>query len=143
MQAQILHVGATAALGRQIAQDRQSGLLARVAALGFDTVGAVALARPSERAQIAQEFIQSWHPPCNDGHGALAGLMGLPAPLAQGSVVASDAFFPFADGLITAAEAGATALIQPGGSMRDDEVIAAADPAGLAMVFTDMRHFNH
>ncbi|HBM59257.1 MAG TPA: hypothetical protein DD444_08700 [Citreicella sp.] len=81
VQAQILHVGATAALGRQIAQDRQSGLLARVAALGFDTVGAVALARPSERAQIAQEFIQSWHPPCNDGHGALAGLMGLPAPL--------------------------------------------------------------
>jgi len=60
-----------------------------------------------------------------------------------GSVVASDAFFPFADGLITAAEAGATAIIQPGGSMRDDEVIAAADAAGLAMVFTSMRHFRH
>ena len=73
----------------------------------------------------------------------MAEVMGLPAPLTQGSVVASDAFFPFADGLLTAAEAGATALIQPGGSMRDDEVIAAADDAGLAMVFTGMRHFRH
>jgi phosphoribosylaminoimidazolecarboxamide formyltransferase/IMP cyclohydrolase len=73
----------------------------------------------------------------------MAEVMGLPAPLTQGSVVASDAFFPFADGLVTAAEAGATALIQPGGSMRDDEVIAAADEAGLAMVFTGMRHFRH
>ena len=73
----------------------------------------------------------------------MAEAMGLPAPLTQGSVVASDAFFPFADGLVTAAEAGATALIQPGGSMRDDEVIAAADAAGLAMVFTNMRHFRH
>ncbi len=60
-----------------------------------------------------------------------------------GSVVASDAFFPFADGLMTAAEAGATALIQPGGSMRDDDVIKAADDKGLAMVFTGMRHFRH
>ena len=57
--------------------------------------------------------------------------------------MASDAFFPFADGLITAAEAGATAIIQPGGSMRDDEVIAAADERGLAMIFTGMRHFRH
>ncbi len=73
----------------------------------------------------------------------MAEVMGLPAPLTQGSVVASDAFFPFADGLVTAAQAGATALIQPGGSMRDDEVIAAADDAGLAMVFTGMRHFRH
>ncbi|KIN63179.1 Bifunctional purine biosynthesis protein PurH [Sulfitobacter noctilucicola] len=73
----------------------------------------------------------------------MAEAMGLPAPLTQGSVVASDAFFPFADGLVTAAEAGATALIQPGGSMRDEEVIAAADAAGLAMVFTNMRHFRH
>ena len=73
----------------------------------------------------------------------MAEAMGLPAPLTKGSVVASDAFFPFADGLITAAEAGATALIQPGGSMRDDDVIAAADEAGLAMVFTSMRHFRH
>jgi phosphoribosylaminoimidazolecarboxamide formyltransferase/IMP cyclohydrolase len=62
---------------------------------------------------------------------------------AKGSVVASDAFFPFADGLLAAAEAGATAVIQPGGSMRDDEVIKAADAAGLAMVFTGMRHFRH
>ena len=60
-----------------------------------------------------------------------------------GSAVASDAFFPFADGLISAAEAGATVVIQPGGSIRDDEVIAAADEAGLAMVFTGMRHFRH
>jgi len=58
-------------------------------------------------------------------------------------VVASDAFFPFADGLQAAAMAGATAVIQPGGSMRDGEVIAAADEAGLAMVFTGMRHFRH
>jgi phosphoribosylaminoimidazolecarboxamide formyltransferase/IMP cyclohydrolase len=62
---------------------------------------------------------------------------------AKGSVVASDAFFPFADGLIAAAEAGATAVIQPGGSVRDDEVIKAADERGLAMVFTGMRHFRH
>jgi len=68
---------------------------------------------------------------------------GLEAPLAHGSVVASDAFFPFADGLQAAAAAGATAVIQPGGSMRDNEVIAAADEAGLAMVMTGMRHFRH
>jgi phosphoribosylaminoimidazolecarboxamide formyltransferase/IMP cyclohydrolase len=72
-----------------------------------------------------------------------AAALGLKEPLTRGSVVASDAFFPFADGLITAAEAGATAVIQPGGSMRDDEVIAAADERGLAMVFTGMRHFRH
>jgi phosphoribosylaminoimidazolecarboxamide formyltransferase / IMP cyclohydrolase len=68
---------------------------------------------------------------------------GWDAPRTVGSSVASDAFFPFADGLISAAEAGATAVIQPGGSIRDDEVIAAADEAGLAMVFTGMRHFRH
>jgi phosphoribosylaminoimidazolecarboxamide formyltransferase/IMP cyclohydrolase len=68
---------------------------------------------------------------------------GADAPLAEGSVVASDAFFPFADGLMSAAQAGATAIIQPGGSIRDDEVIAAADAAGLAMVMTGMRHFRH
>jgi phosphoribosylaminoimidazolecarboxamide formyltransferase/IMP cyclohydrolase len=68
---------------------------------------------------------------------------GVPESLAKGSVVASDAFFPFADGLLTAAEAGATAIIQPGGSVRDDEVIKAADEAGLAMVFTGHRHFRH
>ncbi len=73
----------------------------------------------------------------------MAEALSLPAPLTQGSVVASDAFFPFADGLLTAAEAGATAVIHPGGSMRDDEVIAAADEAGLAVVLTGMRHFRH
>jgi phosphoribosylaminoimidazolecarboxamide formyltransferase / IMP cyclohydrolase len=67
----------------------------------------------------------------------------LPAPLTKGSAVASDAFFPFADGLLAAVEAGATSVIQPGGSMRDQEVIDAADNAGLAMVFTGMRHFRH
>jgi len=68
---------------------------------------------------------------------------GLGESLAKGSVVASDAFFPFADGLLVAAEAGATAVIQPGGSVRDAEVIKAADDAGLAMVFTGIRHFRH
>ena len=68
---------------------------------------------------------------------------GLKEPLVKGSVVASDAFFPFADGLLSAAEAGATAVIQPGGSMRDQEVIDAADDKGLAMVMTGMRHFRH
>ncbi|MGB0497173.1 MAG: bifunctional phosphoribosylaminoimidazolecarboxamide formyltransferase/IMP cyclohydrolase, partial [Rubricella sp.] len=61
----------------------------------------------------------------------------------KGSVVASDAFFPFADGLLAAASAGATAVIQPGGSMRDQDVIDAANAEGLAMVFTGMRHFRH
>jgi phosphoribosylaminoimidazolecarboxamide formyltransferase/IMP cyclohydrolase len=68
---------------------------------------------------------------------------GLAAPATQGSVAASDAFFPFTDGLEAVAAAGCTAVIQPGGSLRDDEVIAAADKAGLAMVFTGMRHFRH
>ncbi|RMF17049.1 MAG: bifunctional phosphoribosylaminoimidazolecarboxamide formyltransferase/IMP cyclohydrolase PurH, partial [Alphaproteobacteria bacterium] len=72
-----------------------------------------------------------------------AEMAGEEGSLAQGSVVASDAFFPFADGLLEAARAGATAVIQPGGSIRDEEVIAAADEAGLAMVFTGMRHFRH
>jgi phosphoribosylaminoimidazolecarboxamide formyltransferase / IMP cyclohydrolase len=72
-----------------------------------------------------------------------ASAAGLPESLAKGSVVASDAFFPFADGLIAAAEAGATAVIQPGGSMRDNDVIQAADEKGLAMVFTGVRHFRH
>ena len=68
---------------------------------------------------------------------------GWAQPRTVGSAVASDAFFPFADGLLAAAEAGATAVIQPGGSIRDDEVIAAADEAGLAMLFTGVRHFRH
>jgi phosphoribosylaminoimidazolecarboxamide formyltransferase / IMP cyclohydrolase len=67
----------------------------------------------------------------------------LAQPMTKGSVVASDAFFPFADGLLVAIEAGATAVIQPGGSIRDDEVIKAADEAGIAMVFTGVRHFRH
>ena len=73
----------------------------------------------------------------------MAEAMDLPQPLTIGSAVASDAFFPFADGLMEAAAAGATCVIQPGGSMRDNEVIAAADEAGIAMVFTGMRHFKH
>ena len=72
-----------------------------------------------------------------------AAAMGAQEPLARGSVVASDAFFPFPDGLLAAADAGATAVIQPGGAMRDADVIAAADEKGLAMVFTGMRHFRH
>ncbi len=68
---------------------------------------------------------------------------GITEPLTKGSVVASDAYFPFADGVEAAIAAGATAIIQPGGSIRDDEVIAAADKAGVAMVFTGMRHFRH
>jgi phosphoribosylaminoimidazolecarboxamide formyltransferase/IMP cyclohydrolase len=73
----------------------------------------------------------------------MAEALGLPEPPTAGSVVASDAFFPFPDGLLACAEAGATAVVQPGGSVRDDEVIAAADAAGLAMVLTGMRHFRH
>jgi phosphoribosylaminoimidazolecarboxamide formyltransferase/IMP cyclohydrolase len=72
-----------------------------------------------------------------------AAAAGLAAPLTKGSVVASDAFFPFADGLLVAIEAGATAVIQPGGSLHDDEVIKAADDHGVAMVFTGVRHFRH
>jgi len=69
--------------------------------------------------------------------------LGLPAPLTRGAVVASDAFFPFPDGLLVAIEAGATAVIQPGGSLNDDKVIQAADDNNVAMVFTGVRHFRH
>ena len=69
-----------------------------------------------------------------------AKLMGLDL---KGSTVASDAFFPFADGVLQAVEAGASAVIQPGGSVRDEEVIAAADENNIAMVFTGLRHFKH
>ena len=72
-----------------------------------------------------------------------AKIINLEEPLGVGSVVASDAFFPFADGLMAAADAGVTAIIQPGGSIRDDEVIDAANNADLAMLFTGIRHFNH
>src|ERR1700761_791317 len=75
--------------------------------------------------------------------GEAAAAAKLEQPLTVGSVVASDAFFPFPDGMLAAADAGATAVIQPGGSMRDADVIAAADERGLAMVFTGIRHFRH
>ena len=75
--------------------------------------------------------------------GEAATAMGLSVPLTKGSAVASEAFLPFADSLNIAIEAGATAVIQPGGSMRDADVIAAADAAGIAMVFTGVRHFRH
>ena len=75
--------------------------------------------------------------------GEAAQAAGLPRSLAQGSACASDAFFPFADGLMQAVEAGATAIIQPGGSIRDAEVIAAADEAGVTMAFTGVRVFRH
>jgi phosphoribosylaminoimidazolecarboxamide formyltransferase/IMP cyclohydrolase len=68
---------------------------------------------------------------------------GLESPLTKGSVVASDAFFPFPDGMLAAVDAGATAVIQPGGSMNDQAVIDAANERGVAMVFTGMRHFRH
>ena len=73
----------------------------------------------------------------------MADSLSLDFPLTKGSAVASDAFFPFSDGLIVAAQAGATAIIQPGGSVRDEEVIKAADDANLAMAFTGIRHFRH
>ena len=73
----------------------------------------------------------------------MARTQGLREVPTRGSALASDAFFPFADGLEAAIEAGASSIIQPGGSMRDDEVIKAANDAGLAMVFTGMRHFKH
>ena len=72
-----------------------------------------------------------------------ADALKLAEPLTKGSVVASDAFFPFTDGLLVAIEAGATAVIQPGGSIRDAEIIKAADDHGIAMVFTGVRHFRH
>ena len=75
--------------------------------------------------------------------GEAAQAPGRPDPRVSGFVVASDAFFPFADGLLAAVAAGATAVIQPGGSVRDDEVIAAANDKGLAMIVTGVRHFRH
>jgi phosphoribosylaminoimidazolecarboxamide formyltransferase/IMP cyclohydrolase len=90
-----------------------------------------------QMSRVDSSRIASWKA------GEAAKAAGWPQPKTIGSAVASDAFFPFADGLLAAAEAGATAVIQPGGSMRDAEVIAAADEKGLAMVFTGMRHFRH
>ncbi|TXM76616.1 bifunctional phosphoribosylaminoimidazolecarboxamide formyltransferase/IMP cyclohydrolase [Methylobacterium sp. WL69] len=90
-----------------------------------------------QMSRVDSSRIAAW----KAGEGAAR--IGAAESLAKGAVVASDAFFPFADGLLAAAEAGATAVIQPGGSMRDAEIIAAADAAGLAMVFTGHRHFRH
>jgi phosphoribosylaminoimidazolecarboxamide formyltransferase/IMP cyclohydrolase len=100
---------------------------------GLATVGIGA----GQMSRVDSSRIAAWKA------GEAAKAAGVSESLAKGSVVASDAFFPFADGLLAAAEAGATAVIQPGGSMRDDEVIKAADEAGLAMVFTGHRHFRH
>ena len=83
------------------------------------------------------------HPFARSPNRLAATELKLAEPLTKGSVVASDAFFPFADGMLACIEAGATAVIQPGGSMRDDEVIKAADEHGIAMVFTGVRHFRH
>ncbi|WP_100964764.1 bifunctional phosphoribosylaminoimidazolecarboxamide formyltransferase/IMP cyclohydrolase [Bosea sp. FBZP-16] len=104
-----------------------------VYAKGLATVGVGA----GQMSRVDSSRIAAWKA------GEAAKAAGAPESLAKGAVVASDAFFPFADGLLAAAEAGATAVIQPGGSMRDDEVIKAADEAGLAMVFTGHRHFRH
>jgi phosphoribosylaminoimidazolecarboxamide formyltransferase/IMP cyclohydrolase len=73
----------------------------------------------------------------------MAKSQGLDELPTRGSAIASDAFFPFADGLEAAIQAGASSVIQPGGSIRDDEVIKAADDAGIAMIFTGVRHFKH
>ena len=75
--------------------------------------------------------------------GSVGIAAGAAGERAKGAALASDAFFPFPDGLLAGIKAGVTAVIQPGGSVKDPEVIAAADAAGIAMVFTGMRHFNH
>jgi phosphoribosylaminoimidazolecarboxamide formyltransferase/IMP cyclohydrolase len=108
-----------------------------VYAKGGATVGIGA----GQMSRVDSSRIAAWKA-AEAGVAAAGGDKQAPSP-AIGSVVASDAFFPFADGLLAAAEAGATAIIQPGGSKRDPEVIAAADEKGLAMVFTGMRHFRH
>jgi phosphoribosylaminoimidazolecarboxamide formyltransferase/IMP cyclohydrolase len=108
-----------------------------VYAKGGATVGIGA----GQMSRVDSSRIAAWKA-AEAGAAAAGGDKNAPSP-AIGSVVASDAFFPFADGLLAAAEAGATAIIQPGGSKRDPEVIAAADEKGLAMVFTGLRHFRH
>jgi phosphoribosylaminoimidazolecarboxamide formyltransferase/IMP cyclohydrolase len=104
-----------------------------VYAKGLATVGVGA----GQMSRVDSARIAAWK------SAEAAKAAGLEAALTHGSVVASDAFFPFADGLEAAVAAGATAVIQPGGSMRDNEVIEAADRAGVAMVLTGMRHFRH
>ncbi len=106
-------------------------------AIVFAKDGATAGIGAGQMSRVDSARIASWK-----GREA-AETAGLPEPLTKGSVAASDAFFPFPDGLLALADAGATAVIQPGGSMRDEEVIAAANDRGLAMVLTGMRHFRH
>jgi phosphoribosylaminoimidazolecarboxamide formyltransferase / IMP cyclohydrolase len=106
-------------------------------AIVYAKAGATVGIGAGQMSRVDSSRIAAWKA---DEAGKAAGLAESPA---RGSVVASDAFFPFADGLLAAAAAGATAVIQPGGSVRDNEVIAAADERGLAMVFTGMRHFRH
>jgi phosphoribosylaminoimidazolecarboxamide formyltransferase/IMP cyclohydrolase len=106
-------------------------------AIVYAKVGATVGIGAGQMSRVDSSRIAAWKAAES---GKAAGLAESPA---KGSVVASDAFFPFADGLLAAVEAGATAVIQPGGSIRDPDVIAAADQAGIAMVFTGMRHFRH
>ncbi|MGL4496423.1 MAG: bifunctional phosphoribosylaminoimidazolecarboxamide formyltransferase/IMP cyclohydrolase [Beijerinckiaceae bacterium] len=106
-------------------------------AIVFAKDGATAGVGAGQMSRVDSARIAAWK-----GEEA-AKASGLAESLTRGSVAASDAFFPFADGLDAIIAAGATAVIQPGGSMRDDEVIAAADRAGIAMVFTGLRHFRH
>jgi phosphoribosylaminoimidazolecarboxamide formyltransferase/IMP cyclohydrolase len=106
-------------------------------AIVFAKAGATVGIGAGQMSRVDSARIARWKA---EEAGRAAGLSESPT---KGSVVASDAFFPFADGLLACAEAGATAVIQPGGSKRDDEVIAAADAHGIAMVFTGMRHFRH
>ncbi len=106
-------------------------------AIVFAREGATTGIGAGQMSRVDSARIASWK-----GQAA-ADAAGLAEPLTNGSVAASDAFFPFPDGLIALANAGATAVIQPGGSMRDKEVVAAANERGLAMVLTGMRHFRH
>jgi phosphoribosylaminoimidazolecarboxamide formyltransferase/IMP cyclohydrolase len=106
-------------------------------AIVFAKAGATVGIGAGQMSRVDSARIARWKA---EEAGKAAGPAATPT---HGSVVASDAFFPFADGLLVCAEAGATAVIQPGGSKRDDEVIAAADAHGMAMVFTGMRHFRH
>ena len=107
-------------------------------AIVYAKAGATVGIGAGQMSRVDSARIAAWK-----SEAAAQALESLPASLARGSVVASDAFFPFADGLQAAVAAGAVAVIQPGGSMRDAEVIAAADAAGVAMVLTGMRHFRH
>jgi phosphoribosylaminoimidazolecarboxamide formyltransferase/IMP cyclohydrolase len=106
-------------------------------AIVYAKAGATVGIGAGQMSRVDSARIAAWK---SDEAARAAGVAGR---LTDGSVVASDAFFPFADGLQATIAAGATAVIQPGGSMRDAEVIAAADEAGVAMVFTGMRHFRH